>query len=216
MLRWDTVAIALGLLLLVGPRAAQAHSSAWPSGAQSEHTRVNTADDGPGYEAPPPSALGGPFSLTDHSGRAVTDRTFRGQWMLIFFGLTGCREACPVALQNMALALDALGKDADKIQPLYVDLDFVAPDHATLAQFVSNFHPRLLGLAGTRKQIFSILKAYRVQRESVHRSYSRKETGPRINHMTYLYLVGPDGVTRTYFYHDLAPEVMVAHIRRHM
>jgi cytochrome oxidase Cu insertion factor (SCO1/SenC/PrrC family) len=222
MLRWYTVATALGLALshpfLAGPRGAHAHSSAWPSGAQSEHTRVRPADNGSGYEAPPPSTLGGPFSLTDHSGRPVTDQTFRGQWMLIFFGFSACREACPTALQNMALVLDALGKDADKIQPLYVDFDFVAPDLATLAQFVSNFHPRLLGLTGTRKQMFSIVKQFRVRRDFNHKGkgYSQKETGPRINHTTYFYLVGPDGVTRSYFYHNLPPAEMAARIRRQM
>jgi cytochrome oxidase Cu insertion factor (SCO1/SenC/PrrC family) len=222
MLRRYTVAIALGLALslplLAGPRGAHAHSSAWPSGAQSEHTSIRPADDGPGYEAPPPAALGGPFSLTDHTGRSVSEQTFRGQWMLIFFGFSACREACPTALQNMALVLDALGKDSDKIQPLYVDFDFVAPDLATLAQFVSNFHPRLLGLTGTRKQMFSIVKEFRVRRDSNHKSkgYSQKETGPRINHTTYFYLVGPDGVTRAYFYHNLPAEEMAARIRRHM
>ena len=219
-MRCSTVGVALGLMLsgliVAVPAGALAHSSAWPSGAQSERPSVRPASDGPGYKAPAPAELGGPFSLTDHTGRAVTDETFRGAWMLIFFGFTGCREACPVGLQNMAVALDALGKDADRIQPLYVDFDFVAPDVATLAQFVSNFHPRLLGLTGTRKQMFTILKKFRVRRESVHKAYSQKETGPRLNHTTYFYLVGPDGVTREYFYHDLPPEEMAARIRRHM
>ena len=49
--------------------------------------------------------VGGPFTLTDHTGKRVTDQDFRGRFMLVFFGFTYCPDVCPTALQVMAAAL---------------------------------------------------------------------------------------------------------------
>ena len=57
----------------------------------------------------PPILIGGPFELVDGAGRTVTDRTFLGKWMLVYFGFTRCPDVCPTALQNMASARDLLG-----------------------------------------------------------------------------------------------------------
>ena len=35
-----------------------------------------------------PSLFGGPFTLTDHDGRPVTDQSFAGRHMLVYFGYT--------------------------------------------------------------------------------------------------------------------------------
>ena len=53
--------------------------------------------------------VGGPFTLTDHTGKRVTDQDFRGKFLLMFFGFTNCPDVCPTALQVMAAALDKLG-----------------------------------------------------------------------------------------------------------
>ncbi len=62
-----------------------------------------------GMRRPERGAIGGPFALQDGAGREVTDRSFRGKWMLVYFGYTHCPDACPTALQDMANAVDLLG-----------------------------------------------------------------------------------------------------------
>lgn len=165
---------------------------------------------------PPPEALGRPFELMDHHGQTVTNASYTGKWLLIFFGFAGCREACPTGLVSMGAALDALGEDAGRVQPLFVDVSMEEPDLTGLAQFVSNFHPRLVGLTGTRAQTFATVRDFKIRREYAMASYSTKETGPRINHTAYLYLVDPDGVTRAFFDHTLEPARMALTMRLHM
>ena len=53
--------------------------------------------------------VGGPFTLTDHTGKRVTDQDFRGRTLLVFFGFTFCPDVCPSGLQVIAAALDKLG-----------------------------------------------------------------------------------------------------------
>lgn len=165
---------------------------------------------------PPPETLGRPFELMDHNGQTVTNTSYTGKWLLIFFGFAGCREACPTGLVGMQAALDALGDEAERVQPLFVDVSMEEPDITGLAQFVSNFHPRLVGLTGTRAQTFATVRDFKIRREYAMASYSTKETGPRINHTTYLYLVDPSGVTRAYFDHTLEPERMALTMRLNM
>jgi len=193
------------------PVPAEAHGSRYPL-AKEEQRLLRS------YTLKPndPQMLGGAFEMTDHNGRAVTDRTFHGKWALFFFGYTGCREACPLGLEHITQTLERLGPDGEKIQPVFVDVGMEAPDLKGLKQFLSHFHPRFLGLAGTRAQTFDIVRAYKIRREYMATNYSKKEVGPRIDHTTYIFLVDAEGKTRGYFHHAMPPDEMAAFIKKHI
>ena len=55
------------------------------------------------------SAIGGPFKLVDQNGNAVASTDLEGKWLLVYFGYTHCPDACPTALNNIALAMADLG-----------------------------------------------------------------------------------------------------------
>jgi protein SCO1/2 len=110
--------------------------------------------------------FGGPFSLVDHDGRRVTDRTFAGRFMLVYFGFTRCVDACPVDLPHIAAALDAIAPlDAD-IAPLFITVD---PDDTPemMKAYCEALHPRLLGLTGTDAELAAAARAYKVHRYRV-------------------------------------------------
>ncbi len=135
--------------------------------------------------------VGGPITLTDHTGRKVTDKDFRGHYMLVFFGYTYCPDLCPTELQVMSAALDKLGAKADDIQPIFITFDPQRDTPEVLKQYVSNFHPRLVGLTGTPEEIAVAAKAYRV-------FYNRLEntSGPDtylMDHSTITYLMDRQG-----------------------
>jgi len=141
--------------------------------------------------------VGGPFTMTDHTGRRVTDQDFRGKYMLVFFGYTYCPDVCPTELQVMSAALDSMGAKADRIQPIFVSID---PDRDTpdvLKQYVSNFHPRMVGLTGSPEDVAAMAKAYRVY-------YRKVEEGAAgaaylMDHSSILYLMDRDGRFATHF-----------------
>lgn len=140
-----------------------------------------------------PAALtvGGPFSLIDGDGKPVTDQTWRGKYMLVYFGYTYCPDVCPTTLTNVATALDKLGPKADRLQPLFITVDPKRDTPAVVKQYAAAFGPRVIGLTGTPEQIAAAAKAYRVY-------YAEHRTGPGANdysmdHSSVLYLMGPDG-----------------------
>lgn len=135
--------------------------------------------------------VGGPFTLTDQDGRKVTDKDFRGRYMLVFFGYTYCPDFCPTELQVMSVALENLGAKADAIQPIFISFDPERDTPEVLKQYVSNFHPRLVGLTGTQEEIAAAAKAYRVYYSKVPNS-SAPDTY-LMDHSTITYLMDPQG-----------------------
>ncbi|MFM8747780.1 MAG: SCO family protein [Aestuariivirga sp.] len=135
--------------------------------------------------------VGGPFTLTDHNGRALTEKTFLGKYMLVFFGFTFCPDVCPTELQVITAALDQMGPAGDAIQPVFITIDPERDTPATLKAYVGNFHPRLIGLTGTPEQVAAAASAYRVYYAKVSNSSSAADY--LMDHSSIIYLMGPDG-----------------------
>jgi protein SCO1/2 len=150
--------------------------------------------------------VGGPFTLTDQTGKRVTDRDFRGKFMLVYFGFSNCPDVCPTALQVMAAALDKMGPSAERITPVLITVD---PEHDTpalLASYVASFHPRLVGLTGSQTEIDVVAKAYRVYAKKV--PDPKSTAGYTMDHSSIIYVIGPDGSYRSHFTHATAPETI--------
>jgi cytochrome oxidase Cu insertion factor (SCO1/SenC/PrrC family) len=150
--------------------------------------------------------VGGPFTLTDDTGKRVTDQDFRGKFMLVFFGFTYCPDVCPTALQVMAAALDKLGPNAERITPVLISIDPERDTPAQLAVYVKSFHPRLVGLTGSPAEIDAVAKAYRVYVKQV--PDPKSTAGYTLDHSSIIYVIGPDGKYRTHFTHATSPDAM--------
>ncbi len=139
----------------------------------------------------PVPAIGGPFQLTSSDGQPVTDRSFRGRYVLAYFGYTSCRDVCPTTLTAVADALDVLGPKAERVQPLFITVDPARDTPDVLRRYVGGFSPRLLGLTGTPRQIAQMQRDYRVT--SIVHPASAPGADYAVDHSSVLYLIGPDG-----------------------
>jgi protein SCO1/2 len=113
------------------------------------------------------SDVGGPFSLTDMNGRAVTEKTFAGRPHVFFFGYTHCPDVCPTTLGEYAALKQQLGADADKVELIFVTVDPERDTPAVLKDYLSSFGDIVLGLTGTRPQTDAIIAAFRVYAKKV-------------------------------------------------
>ena len=134
--------------------------------------------------------VGGPFELTDQTGHRRTDTDFRGKLVVLYFGYTYCPDVCPTELQSISLALDKLGAMAESVQPLFVTVDPERDTPARLADFVSSFHPRLIGLTGSLADIRKTAIAYRT---FFVKNSASKPGDYSVDHTGFIYLVGKDG-----------------------
>jgi protein SCO1 len=156
------------------------------------------------------SSVGGPFSLVDQEGRAVTDRDFRGAPKLVFFGFTHCPDVCPTALQQASEVLRALGPKGDRLRFLFVTIDPERDTAAVLKDYLGSFDPRIVGLTGTPEQVSAAVKAYRAYARKV----PLKDGDYTMEHTSLVYLM--DGDNRFIGSFNLArpPEAAAAELAR--
>ena len=149
----------------------------------------------------------------DHAGRAVTDESFRGRYLLIYFGYTFCPDVCPTELANIAVAIDELGDDGAQLEPVFISIDPERDTPEVIAEYVPLFHERLVGLTGSADQIEEVAKNYRVfYKQVVDESY----TYYLMDHSSFTYLMGPDGEFVAMFRYGTPPEEMAEAIRQAM
>jgi protein SCO1/2 len=131
------------------------------------------------------------FRLTDHNGKTRTLADFRGKAVALFFGYTHCPDVCPTTLADLARAMDNLGKDADRVQVLFITVDPERDKPEMMAQYVTAFHPAFLALHGDAQATAQAAKAFFIGYEKRPTS-----TGYNVDHSTGTFLVDPSGKVR--------------------
>lgn len=155
-------------------------------GANKNATVVNKGDT---PAAMPGVQVGGPFSLTDQDNNPVTEKTYSG-YKLVYFGFTMCPMICPTGLQKIAKTLEIMGKDGEAITPILITVDPERDTPPVMKQYVQQFHPRLVGLTGSKEQIQSVEKSYRVFANKVQDDSASDYS---MDHSSFTYLMSPTG-----------------------
>jgi cytochrome oxidase Cu insertion factor (SCO1/SenC/PrrC family) len=159
--------------------------------------------------------IGGPFELTDQNGARRTDKDFRGSYMLMFFGFTNCPDTCPTTLATMTQALEALARrdkaKAERAIPIFISVDPERDTPEVLRDYTESFHPRLVALTGTPRQLSDVARPYGVFFAKV------PTAGPGryvVDHTSFIYLIGPDGKYIQHFESDADADQILGALMR--
>ena len=159
-----------------------------------------------------PAAIGGPFQLTDQHGQAVTEKNLKGKPTLIFFGYTHCPDVCPTSLFEISEVLRALGKDADKVNAVFISVDPERDTPATMKDYLSSFDPHLEGLSGDPAETAKVITSYRVYAKKV----PTKDGDYTMDHTALIYLMDRDGRFVSPFNLKRTPEEAAADLKRYL
>jgi protein SCO1 len=159
-----------------------------------------------------PAAIGGPFQLTDQNGKAVTDENLKGKPTLIFFGYTHCPDVCPTSLFEISEVLRAMGKDADKVNAVFISVDPERDTQAAMKEYLSSFDPHLEGLSGDPDAIANVIKSYRVYAKKV----PTKDGDYTMDHTALIYLMDRDGRFVSPFNLKRTPEEAAVELKRYL
>lgn len=137
--------------------------------------------------------IGGPFTLTDHTGTMFTQEDLTGAPSLLYFGFSYCPDVCPTALQKMGAVQAALGQKGDDIRYVLISIDAERDTPESLVPYIgSRGFPRgLIGLSGTQAQIDTAASAYRVYAQKVDDPQSAAEYG--FDHSDLILLMDSNG-----------------------
>ena len=97
-----------------------------------------------------------------NDGASVTEDSYRGNVVALYFGYTHCPDICPATLANLSDALARLGAHARDVRILFVTVD---PDRDTIAalkDYGRAFAPQVDGLRGDDNALAALARRYRV------------------------------------------------------
>ncbi len=164
-----------------------------------------------GIRLPAGLSMGGAFAMQDQDGRAVTQADFGGTLLVGYFGYSFCPDVCPTELATIANAFDLLTPaEAARATPLFVSVDPGRDTPEQLKRYVSNFHPRMVGLTGTPEQVAAMAKQFRVFYAKVERPEMSEYL---MDHSSFVYLIGADGRVRALLRPQSSAEDIAAAIR---
>jgi protein SCO1/2 len=156
------------------------------------------------------SGIERPFALVDGSGRSVTDRDFRGRWLLMFFGYTSCPDICPTTLSEIATVMDQLGPLAARVQPIFVSVDPQRDTPALLREYVDAFGAGIEGLTGTEEQVARAASTFGVLFYKIPGNSPYDYT---VAHSALIYAIGPERGLVTRFSADANADRIAAILR---
>src|SRR3954471_9190978 len=158
------------------------------------------------------AAIGGPFKLTDQTGKTISDQDLKGRPFLVFFGFTHCPDACPTALFDMSEVLNRLGPDADKVNALFITAHPEREPPAALKDSLSSFDPHLIGVGGDTDALAAVAKEYRVYYKKV----PLKDGDYTMDHTAIVYLMDKTGQFVAPFNLKRRPEEAAADLRKYL
>jgi protein SCO1 len=153
------------------------------------------------------------FRLVDHDGSPVSERTYQGSWVVVFFGFTHCKAVCPRALGRLSDVLDSLGAGADQVRALYITVDPERDTPEVMKEFLRAY-PRFTGLTGPDAAVDDAKKAFRV--------FARRKADPAdpdgyaVPHTAITYLIAPDGQYADHFADALPATDVATRLRTHL
>lgn len=151
------------------------------------------------------------FELTDHVGMDRTQKDFAGRWMLVFFSFANCPDVCPTTLSEVAVVMEGLGKDAAKVQPLFISIDPERDTPESLSDFVPRFGAGIIGLTGTPDQIDRTAKNFHVFYEKTEPAATPDSY--TMCHSSQLFLFGPEAGYVTSWRYGTPAEEILAYLR---
>jgi protein SCO1 len=182
----DVIVLALAILTICGVVAVRTLPFANPQ------PRVITSGT---------AAVGGPFTLIGTDGRTVTDKTYHGKWVLIFFDYAFRPDACPTALNNISVALETLGSDA---------VDPQRDTREVMAEYLKSFDHSIVSLTGSPAETVKGFRVYVAQQKTdANENYL-------VSHSAYIYLMNPQGKFVNVISGNAAGEEIAAWLRKEM
>ncbi len=151
------------------------------------------------------------FALTDQHNQPFTLSEHQGKVVLLFFGFTYCPDVCPLTLSTWKKVREAIRKDADKVEFVYITVDPERDTPEKLASHLGIFSPDFIGLTGPAEDLQEVYSSYGVYREK--NQISDSAAGYLINHTSRINIIDTQGKWRLSFSHDASVEDLAHDIR---
>ncbi|MEW8350806.1 MAG: SCO family protein [Candidatus Thiodiazotropha taylori] len=155
--------------------------------------------------------LGGDFTLRSSRGEFSFEQ-LRGKVVVLFFGYTKCPDVCPSSLALLSQALNELSEEElQQVQGVFISVDPKRDTFQALDDYVSYFHPNLIGVTGSESEVAKVAELYGAQYVEVKLEASAFAYA--VDHSATTYLISPQGELRFLLPHQTPSVMMLEAIR---
>lgn len=135
--------------------------------------------------------IGGPFNLITENGEPFTEKNLLGKFSIIYFGFTHCPDICPDELDKLGIMLNELEKKGVQVQPIFITCDPARDTPEVLKEYLSEFHPSIVGLTGDYDEVKKCCRNYRVYFSTPRDLKPGQDY--LVDHSIFFYLMDPEG-----------------------
>ena len=157
--------------------------------------------------------ISGEFNMQNHIGQEVSQKSFAGQYRLVFFGFTNCPDICPTTLHTISQVMQQLGDDSSHFVPLFISVDLENDTVEKLAQYVRAFHPAIVGLTGNAEQLQRAAAGFNA---SYGKSPDTTQTAGNYYHSSYIYLMDRNGKLLDLFSFSITVDVLLSELKKQL
>jgi protein SCO1/2 len=97
-----------------------------------------------------------------NDAQIVSEQSYRGKVVILYFGYTHCPDICPTTLANLTALLGKLDTQAYDVSVLFVSVDPDRDTQKVLAEYVHGFARQVDGLSGPPNGLLALTRRYRV------------------------------------------------------
>lgn len=137
-------------------------------------------------------------------------------WNLVYFGYTHCPDICPAELRRMTQLLLWAEGDGVALQPFLISIDGQRDTVGQLRRYLSEFHPRIVGLTGTPQQLAAVARSYRMYAARSGDAANLVDDDYLVDHSIFILLVSPEGKFVDYFGPKMPLDDVYKRIRFHV
>ena len=113
------------------------------------------------------SFKGSEFSLKDMNNNVITEKSFEGPLIAIFFGFTHCPDVCPMTLNKMDIILDKLKNENKSIKLFFISVDPERDTPEVIKNYLSSFENNFIGITGENEKIFLLYKSWGIMSQKI-------------------------------------------------
>jgi protein SCO1 len=150
------------------------------------------------------------FTLTDHNGQSRSLTDFKGKVVVLFFGYTQCPDVCPTSMNELTEVKHLLGKDADKLQGVFVTVDPARDTAEMLKAYLTNFDPTFVAFVPTADELTDVAKRFKIYYK---KQEGKTPTSYTMDHSAGSYVYDTQGNLRLYSRYGSGAKVLAQDIQ---
>jgi protein SCO1/2 len=113
------------------------------------------------------SFKGSKFSLKDMNNNVITDESFQGPLIAIFFGFTNCPDICPMTLNKMDIAISRLKKENKSLKLFFISVDPERDTPEVMKDYLNSFENNFVGITGEPEKIYLLSQSWGILSQKI-------------------------------------------------